>query len=107
MTKGLVERLNSNLIKKLRTLTQRNKHNCKDQLNKLIYVYNCTRHSVIEFSLFLLMLRRNHRLSIDILIENNTDEQNTTSTYIEKSKNSMKEAFGIAAAKTKREERRG
>ena len=107
MTKGLVERMNSNLIKKLRTLTQRNKHNWKDQLNKLIYVSNCTRHSVIEFSLFLLMLRRNHRLSIDILIENNTDEQNTTSTYIEKWKNRMKDAFGIAAAKTKREERRG
>ena len=48
------------------------------------------------------MFGRNPRLPIDILIENNTDEQNTPSTYIEKWKSRMKEAFGIAAANTKR-----
>ena len=43
------------------------------------------------------MFGRNPRLPIDILIENNTDEQNTPSTYIEKWKSRMKEAFGTAA----------
>ena len=48
------------------------------------------------------MFGRNPRLPIDVLIENNTDEQNTPSIYIEKWKSRMKEAFGIAAANTKR-----
>ena len=47
------------------------------------------------------MFRRNPTLPIDVLIENNTDEQNTPSTYIEKWKSKMKEVFGIAAANTK------
>ena len=47
------------------------------------------------------MFGRNPRLLIDVLIENNTDEQNATSTYIEKWKRKMKEAIGMAAANTK------
>ena len=101
MTNGLVEQMNSTLIQMLRTLTERNKQNWKDKLNKLTYAYNCTRHSVTGFSPFYLMFGRNPRLPIDFFIENNTDEQNTPSTYIEKWKSRMKEAFGIAAANTK------
>ena len=52
MTNGLVEWMNLTLIQMLRTLTERNKHNWKDELNKLTYVYNCTRHSVTGFSPF-------------------------------------------------------
>ena len=52
-----------------------------------------TKHSVTEFSLFYLMFGINPRQPIDVLIENNTDEQTTPSTYIEKWKSSMKEAF--------------
>ena len=69
---------------------------------KLIYTCNCTRHSVTGFSPFYLMFGRNARLLIDFLIENNTDEQNTPTAYIEKWKIRMKEAFGIAPADTKR-----
>ena len=43
------------------------------------------------------MHRRNARLPIDVLIENNTVQQNIPSTYIKKWKDRMKEAFGIAA----------
>ena len=85
----------------LQTLTEGNKQNWKDELNKLTYACNCTRHSVTGFSPFYLMFGRNPRLPIDVLIENNTDEQNTPLTYIEKWKHRMKEAFGIAAANTK------
>ena len=73
-----------------RTLTERNKHNWKDEMNKLTYAYSCTRHSVTGFSPFYLMFGRNARLPIDALIENNTDEQNTPSTHIEKWKSRMK-----------------
>ena len=78
-----------------------NNQNWKDELNKFTYAYNCTTHSVNGFSPFYLMFGRNPRLPIDVLIENNTGEQNTPSTYIEKWKSSLKEAFGIAAANTK------
>ena len=86
----------------LRTITEGNKQNWKNQLNKLTYAFNCTRRSVTGFSPFYLMFGRNPRLPIDVLIENNTGEQNTPSTYIEKWKSRMEEAFGIAAANTKR-----
>ena len=85
----------------LRTITEGNKQNWKDQLNKLTYAFNCIRRSVTGFSPFYLMFGRNPRLPIDVLIENNTGEQNTPSTYIEKWKSRMEEAFGIAAANTK------
>ena len=74
MTNGLVERLNSTLIQMLRTLTEKNKRNWKDELNKLTYSYNYTRHSLIEFSPFYLIFGRSPRLTIDVLIENNTGE---------------------------------
>ena len=81
-------------------MTERNKHNQKYELNKLTYVYNCTRHSVTGFSPFYLMFGRNPRLPIDVLMGNNTD-QNTSSTHIEKWKRRTKEAFGIEVANTK------
>ena len=59
----------------LRILTERNKHNWKDELNKLTYSHNYTRHSVSGFSPFYVMFGRNHRLTVDVSIENNTDEQ--------------------------------
>lgn len=65
-------------------IRERSKHNLKDKLNKLTQPYNCTRLFVIGFSLFQLMFRINPRLPIDALIDNNTDEQNTPLTYIEK-----------------------
>ena len=82
------------------TITEGNKQSWKDELNKLTYAYYCTRHSVTGFSPFYLMFGRNLRLPIDVLIESNTSEQNTPSTYIKKWKSRKKEAFGIAAANT-------
>ena len=101
MTNGLVERVNSTLIQMLRTITERNKQNWKDELSKLTYPYNCSRNSVTGFSPFYLMFGRNPELPIDVLIESNTDEQNTPITYIERWKSRMKEAFGIATVNTK------
>ena len=101
MTNGLVEWINSILMQTLQTLAERSKQNCKDELNKLTYAYNCIRHSVSGFSPLYLMFGRNPRLPIDALIENNIDEQNTPSTYIEQWKSRMKEDVGIAAANTK------
>lgn len=57
----------------------------------------CTRHSIAGFSPFYLFVR-NLRLPIDVLLENNTNEQNTPSRINGKWKSRMNEAFGIAAA---------
>ena len=56
---------------------------------------------VTGYSPFCLMFGRNPRLLIDVLIENNTDEENTLSMYGKKWKSKMKEAYGIAAANIK------
>ena len=60
----------------LQTLTKKKKCNWKDELSKLTYPHNSTRHSLTVFNPFFLMLGRNPRLTIDVLIENNVDEQN-------------------------------
>ena len=39
----------------------------KDSLSKLMYAYNCTKHSVTGFSPFILLLDRKWRLPIDII----------------------------------------
>lgn len=64
---GQVERFNRTLIQMLTTLTEKEKSNWKDSLNKLIFAYNCTRCKVTGFSPFYLLFGRTPRLPVDIL----------------------------------------
>ena len=45
MGNGMVHDLNSTVIQMLRTLSEKLKYKWKDSLNKLMYTYNCTKHS--------------------------------------------------------------
>lgn len=87
---GQVERFNRTLLQMLKTLTDKQKTNWKDSLNKLIYAYNCTRCEVTGFSPFYLLFGRSPRLPIDLLF-GLTSETGTLDhqTYMEKWRREM------------------
>ena len=93
---GQVERFNRTLLQMLKTLTERQKTNWKDSLNKLTYAYNCTRSEVTGFSPFYLLYGRSPRLPVDMLF-NLTSEQGDCNhhNYMEKWKEGMEEAYEI------------
>lgn len=94
---GQVERFNRTLLQMLRTLTDRQKTNWKDSLNKLMYAYNCTCSEVTGFSPFYLLYGRSPRLPVDVLFSL-TPEQGDSNlqNYMEKWKQGMEEAHEIA-----------
>ena len=88
----------------LRTLSETVKSKWTNSLNKLIYAYNCTRHSVTSFSPYYLLFGRNPRLPTDVILStydgNNYEEpdyQKYTKEWLER----MTEAFKIANENTK------
>ena len=81
----------------LKTLVQENKTSRKDHLNKLVYAYNSTKHSTTGYSPFYLLLGRNPRLPVDLLLIQDTDETQRQTLYIDKWKKAMEEAYNIAA----------
>ena len=61
MDNGMVKRLNSTVIQMLRTLAGKFKYKRKDSLSKLMYAYNCTKHSVTGYSPYFLLFGNNER----------------------------------------------
>uniref|UniRef100_A0A8C7VB89 Integrase catalytic domain-containing protein n=1 Tax=Oryzias sinensis TaxID=183150 RepID=A0A8C7VB89_9TELE len=94
---GQVERFNRTLLQMLRTLTDKQKSNWKESLNKLIFAYNCTRSEVTGFSPFYLLYGRSPRLPIDALFGLNPKQGDSDRhCYVEKWKQGMEEACEIA-----------
>ncbi|XP_057707840.1 uncharacterized protein LOC130926733 [Corythoichthys intestinalis] len=92
----------------LRTLTEKQKTNWKESLNKLIYAYNCTRCEVTGFSPFYLLFGRSPRLPIDLVFGLTTEVGNVDHrTYMEKWKREMQEANEIVQANIKKSTERG
>ena len=81
----------------LKTLTNEEKRNWKESLNKLTFAYNCTKCEVTGFSPFYLLYGRNPRLPVDILFEltDNTGKM-SHQEYMKRWKEQMKEAYEIA-----------
>ena len=101
---GMVERLNSTFIKMLHTLSEKVKSKWRDSLNKLIYAYNYTRHSVTSFTPYYLLFERNPQLSIDVKVstyDKNNYEEPDYQKYTKAWSERMREAFKIASENTK------
>lgn len=94
---GQAERFNRTLLQMLRTLTESQKSNWKDSLNKLLYAYNCTCSEVTGFSPFYLLYGRSPRLPVDLLFGLNSEMPTCNQKeYVEKWKRGMEEAYEIA-----------
>uniref|UniRef100_A0A8C6LDR0 Gypsy retrotransposon integrase-like protein 1 n=1 Tax=Nothobranchius furzeri TaxID=105023 RepID=A0A8C6LDR0_NOTFU len=94
---GQVERFNRTLIQMLKTLTEKDKTNWKDSLNKLVFAYNCTRTEVTGFSPFYLLFGRSPRLPIDVLFSLPTETgSHDHHAYVEQWKQGMQQAYTIA-----------
>ena len=58
----------------LKTLVQESKTLWKDHFNKLVYAYNCTKHSTTCYYPFYLLFGRNSQLPVDSTLTHDTDE---------------------------------
>lgn len=97
MGNGQVERMNRTLLQMLKTLTETQKSNWKESLNKLVYAYNCTRCEVTGYSPFYLLFGRSPRLPVDMLFGLYTEPASRDQRdYVEKWKQGMEEAYAIA-----------
>lgn len=105
---GQVERFNRTLIQMLRTLTEKEKSNWKDSLNKLIFAYNCTKSEVTGFSPFYLLFGRTPRLPVDILFRLTPETGKPDHReYMRKWQEGMQEAYEITKNSAKKSAERG
>ncbi|KAL1278521.1 hypothetical protein QQF64_025194 [Cirrhinus molitorella] len=94
---GQVERFKRTLLQMLKTLTDKDKTDWKNSLNKLIFAYNCTRTEVTGFSPFYLLYGRSPRLPVDTLFNLQGDvDRGSHQDYVEQWKRGMQEAYTIA-----------
>ena len=57
-TKGKVERMSQTIISMLQTLPELHKNEWKDHIQKLVFEYNCTKHSRKGYSPYFLLFGR-------------------------------------------------
>ena len=77
-TNGLTERMNQTVLSMLRTLPEKYKSSWKNHLSKVIYAYNCTRHSSTGYSPYYLIIGRKPWLLIDLILRSSTLHLNVT-----------------------------
>lgn len=105
---GQVERFNRTLLQMLKTLTDKQKTNWKESLNKLIYAYNCTRCEVTGFSPFYLLFGRSPRLPIDLLFGLTSETGKVDhQKYMEKWRQEMQEAYEVVQENAQKSKERG
>ena len=107
---GKAERFNRTLLSMLRTLTTEQKANWKDHLNKVVHAYNSTRSDATGYAPSFLMFGRSPRLPVDLVFGLNpksTQPCKDHSTYVEKWKEAMSEAYDIARKASQERAARG
>ena len=82
----------------LRTLTESQKTNWKDHVDKVVFAYNCTGNDSTGYSPFYLLYGRSPRLPIDIMFEIDPDHEVTSyQDYLLKWKRGIQQAFELAS----------
>ena len=95
---GLVERINRTFLSMLRTVSETHKTNCKDNVNKLIYAYNCTVQESTGYSPFSLLFGRSPRLLVDIMSDLKSESgPSSYAEYVSKRKTLIQEAYSCAS----------
>ena len=100
-TNGLTERMNQTVLSMLRTLPEKYKSSWKNHLSKVIYAYNCTRHSNTGCSPYYLMFGRKPRLPIDLILQSEDSPPRCNhKEYLEDWKWKLEVAFKVALTKS-------
>ena len=98
---GKVYRINQTIISTLQTLPELHKSKWKDHIQKLVFAYNCTKHSRTGYSPYFLLCCRTPKLPIEIMLPTDCHVKGTHKDYINKWKEQMKEADKIVSKQGK------
>ena len=94
---GQTERFNKTILSMLRTLSDKEKLNWKDALNKMTHAYNSSRNSATGYSPFFLMFGRKPKLPIDSMFDQAADKLPGSTPYVNKWYAEMIQAHRIAS----------
>ena len=95
--------MSSRICSMLKTLTDKEKRNWKNHVNKLIFPYNCTSHSSTKYSSSHLLFGYKPRLPIDSVLDQSPKVNNVISYehYLCSWEEAMRQAYSIAGSKSK------
>lgn len=97
MGNGQCERFNRTLISMFETLNPDEKQDWKSFIKPIVQAYNCTKQASTSFSPYYLMFGREPNLPIDIILDDNTQVDNTSkSKYIESLKDIFMFSYNLA-----------
>ena len=94
---GQTERLNKTILSMLRTLSEKEKANWKDALNKMTHAYNSTRNSATGYSPFFMMFGRKPKLSMDSMFDQTAEKPPRNTKYVNKWYAEMSQAHRTAS----------
>ena len=78
----------------MKTLEETQKKSWKGHVQKLVYAYNCTKHSTTSYAPYFLLFWRKPRLPIDLIFEpRRKTTQQTPSKFADDWKNEMSQAY--------------
>lgn len=94
----------------LRTLTEEQKHDWKQHLNKVVHAYNNTKHDTTGYSPHYLLFGHSARLPIDLAFGislNQKQQPRNMPEYVAKWKDRLKEAYDLAGRAARQSAEKG
>ena len=82
----------------LKTLEETRKKSWQDHVQKLVYTYNCIKHSTTGYAPYFFLFGQKPRLPVDLILEpSRKTTHQTHSTFVDDWKNQIGQAYQIAA----------